>query len=426
MDMQRMMGLALVMVLLGAAAPAQATLGNGIRVGGADGRLHPFVELELRYDTNVVTFYQPTASSGGDLILHVRPGLLLNVPGDSVAIDLRAALDWAQYFGLKDTASKDLSSLFATVSLGVGFNRKGQVGLELDERFARSNQPAAYAVSSGVISNYNDLSVRVPWRPGGGALTLSLNGGWSLESFEPFKAYSVCDPATNPFCDSANLADLGYNNITAGVGVNWKFLPKTAVLFDLAWFDRVPNSKLRSVETTGLRVQAGASGLVTTHLAATIKAGYGTTLDVKLDPPTATVPANLGTWLATLSAEWIPSPFSTLKLTWTHDLGVDPGIAYALYTANHVTLEGKSKFNSMVAGALTADYAVLSYRAYGAMPASASTVVTVRPALQAELARWLMLELAYQYTNRSTDLAVPPPGWKYSKSEIWLRAVATY
>ena len=422
--MERTIGRMLVVALLVAAVPAQATLGNGIRVGGTDGRLHPFVELELRYDSNAATFYQPVQASGGDLILHVRPGLLLNVPGDTVAVDLRAALDWSQYFGSKDTSTKDLSSLFATVSLGVGFNRKGQVGLELDEKFARSNQPTAYSIASGVISNYNDLGVKVPWRPGGGALTLALTGGWSIESFEAFKSYRLCSvPGGNAFCDSTYLAGLGYNNVDLGLDVNWRFLPKTAALFDFSWFDRIPNNTTHSIEATGLRAQAGISGLVTTHLAATIKAGYGTTLSLKLDPSAGPVPANLGTWLATLSAEWIPSPFSTLKLTWTHDLGVDPGTTYALYTVNHVTLEGKSKFNSMLAGAITGDYAVLSYRD---LAKSASTVITLKPALQAELARWLMLELAYQYTDRSTDLTVPPPGWKYSKSEIWLRGVVTY
>jgi hypothetical protein len=424
MDMQRLIGRLLVVAMLVAAVPAQATLGNGIRVGGADGRLHPFLELELRYDSNAATFYQPVVASGGDLVLHLRPGLQLNVPGDTVAVDLRAALDWSQYFGVKDTATKDLSSLFATVSLGVGFNRKGQVGLEFDEKFARSNQPNAYSVASGIISNYNDLAVKVPWRPGGGALTVALNGGWSIESFEPFKAYRVVCPSPSPTgCNSSDLADLGYNNVDLGLDVNWRFLPKTAALFDFSWFDRIPNSTALSVEATGLRTQAGISGLVTTHLATTIKAGYGTTLRLKLDPAAGAVPANLGTWLATLSAEWLPSPFSTLKLTWTHDLGVDPGTTYALYTANHVTLEGKSKFNSMLAGAITGDYAVLSYRD---PTTSASTVITVKPALQAELSRWLMLELAYQYTDRTTNLTVPPPGWKYSKSEIWLRGVVTY
>jgi hypothetical protein len=423
MDMGRRRGRWLAVALLVAAGPAQATLGNGIRVGGADGRLHPFVELELRYDSNAAAFYQPYLSSAGDLILHLRPGLLLTVPGDSLAVDMRAALDWAQYFGITDSATKDLSNLYADFSLGLGFNRKGQVGLELDEKFTRSNQPYSYSVASGVVSNYNDLLVKVPWRPGGGALTLALAGGWAIESYEAFKTYQVCGPSTgNPFCNSAYLSDLGYNHFSAGLGANWKFLPKTAALLDLSWFDRVPNSTLYSLGVSGMRVQAGASGLVTSHLAATLKAGYGTTLNLSLDPAAGPVPPSLGTWLATVSAEWNPSELSSLKLTWTHDLGVDPGIVYALYTVTHITLDGKMRFNTRLAGVITGDYALLSYRD----PSSTSTIITVKPALQAEMARWLMLELAYQYTDRTTDLAVPPPGWKYSKNEIWLRGVVTY
>jgi hypothetical protein len=424
MGMRRLTGMVLVATLLVAPGPAGATLGNGIRVGGADGRLHPFLDLELRYDSNVTTLYQPAVEKAGDLILHLRPGLQLTVPGDSVAVDLRAALDWAQYFGTVDPATKDLSTLYASVSLGVGFNRKGSVGLELDEKFSRSNQPTAYSIALGVISNYNDLGVKVPWRPGGGALTLALAGAWSIESYQPFASYQVCGPSpSTPYCDSAYLSDLGYNNVSLGMGVNWKFLPRTSAILDLTWFDRIPNSTLYSLGVTGLRAQAGVSGLVTTHLAATVKAGYGTTLDLKLDPAAGAAPSNLGTWLATLSAEWIPSPFSSLTLSYTHDLGVDPGITYSLYTAGHVTLEGKSRFNSMLAGVITADYARLSYRD---ATSSTSTVITVKPALQADLQRWLMLELAYQYTDRATDLSTPPAGWNYTKNEIWLRGVATY
>jgi hypothetical protein len=418
--------------LLMAAFPAQAAFGNGIRVGGAEGRLHPFVELELRYDSDVATYYQPAQTFGGDLILHVRPGLLLNVPGDTVAVDLRAMLDWAQYFGLQDSSSRivssrDLSNLFATVSLGVGFNRRGQLGLEIDEKFARSNQPTVYSIAAGIISNYNDLTLSVPWRPGGGAMTVALGGDWAIESFEAYKSGQICSAITtaNPYCNSAYLSKLGYNNFGASLGVNWKFLPKTAALLDLSWFDRVPNSTLYSIAGTGMRAQAGASGLITTHLAATLKGGYGTTLDLSLDP--AAVPqadlSRFGTWLALVSVEWIPSSLSTLKLTWNHDLGFDPGTTWALYTATHVSLDGKTKLNSILSAAVLVDWAFLAYRDAAS---TTSNVLTAKPSLQAELSRWLMLELAYQYTDRSTDAVNAPPGWKYSKHEAWLRAVVTY
>jgi hypothetical protein len=413
-------------VLLVSAVPAQAAFGNGIRVGGAEGRLHPFVELELRYDSNVATYFQPDQQIGGDLILHVRPGLELKVPGDSVAVDLRALLDWAQYFGVQDSITTDLSNLYANVDLGVGFNRKGQLGLELDEKFVRSNQPTVYSVAAGTISNYNDFTLSLPWRPGGGAMTVTAAGDWSVESFDAFKKAEVCGPSsTNPFCNTAYLSDLGYNNVGAALNASWKFLPKTAAILDLSWFDRIPNSTLYSIAGTGLRAQAGATGLVTAHLAATVKAGYATTLGLSLDP--AAVPqgdlSTFGTWLALVSAEWIPSSFSTLKLTFQRDLGFDPGITWALYTNTHVTLQGKSKFNSLLTGAISADWGQLGYRDAAS---STSDVLTVKPSLQAELNRWLMLELAYQYTDRSTDAPAPPPGWNYTKHEAWLRGVVTY
>ncbi len=191
--------------------------------------------------------------------------------------------------------------------------------------------------------------------------------------------------------------------------MNWKFLPKTAALLDLSWFDRIPNSTLYSVASTGMRAQAGVTGLVTAHFAATVKAGYGTTLDLSLDPLAVPQPdlSQLGTWLATVSAEWLPSTLSSLKLTYSHDLGVDPGLTYSLYTIGHVTLDGKSKLNSTLSAAIVGDWAILSYRD---ATSSTSNILTVKPSLRADLSRWLQLELAYQYTNRTSDLRLPAPG----------------
>ncbi len=421
---ERLVGRLVVLALLLAASPAHAAFGNGVRVGGAEGRLHPFVELELRYDSNVAYFMDIPGSTTttGDLVLHVRPGLQLSVPGDNVAVELRAALDWAQYFGIQDTRSSDLSKLYANASLGVGFNRKGQVGFEIDETYVRSNQPSVYSIAAGVVSNYNNLALSLPWRPGGGAMTATLSGDWVLESFDAFKSGQICNAVVNPYCNPAYLSDLGYNNVGAGLGLNWKFLPKTAALLELAWFDRLPNSSALSIGGTGMRAQAGVSGLLTSHLAATVKAGYGTTLGLTLDAA-AGPPTDFGTWLALASLEWIPSSFSTLKLTFNHDLGFDPGTTWALYTSTHLSLEGKSKFNRIFSASLLVDWALLGYTDAAS---TTSQVLTAKPSVQAELSRWLLLELAYQYTSRTTDLAAPPPGWEYSKNEIWLRGVVTY
>jgi hypothetical protein len=433
--MNRAVGWLMVMALLVAAGPARAAMGDGIRVGGAEGRLHPFIDLEVRYDSNVATYYQPVyvpggppvSALGGDVIIHVRPGLQLKVPGESVAVDLRAVLDWAQYLGVQDSATKDLSNLYADVALGVGFNRKGQFGFELGESFVRSNQPYVYSVATGVTSNYNDLTLAVPWRPGGGALTTTLGGAWVMETFEAFKSDQICGPSTgDPFCNPAYLSDLAYNNFAVNLGVNWKFLPKTAAVLDLSWFDQVPRSTLYSIAGTGLRAQVGATGLITSHLVATLKGGYATTLKLSLDPAAAPPQPDLstfGTWLAQVSAEWIPVGTTSVKASFSHDLGFDPGTIWALYTNTHASLEAKGKIGGMFTASLFADWGLLGYRD---PDSSTSTILTVKPAVQAELNRWLLLELAYQYTDRSTTAPNPPSGWVFSKNEVWLRGVVTY
>ena len=87
---------------------AQAAPGDGVRLGGAEARLHPFIDLETRYDSNVN--YTPANKAIADLILHVRPGLELQAPGDVAAVEFAGALDWAQYMGI-DGDTKGLSNL---------------------------------------------------------------------------------------------------------------------------------------------------------------------------------------------------------------------------------------------------------------------------------------------------------------------------
>jgi hypothetical protein len=151
-----------------AAAPAGASPGNGIRLGGSEGRLHPYLDLEGRWDSNV--FYTPDDRSVGDFILHVRPGFQLDVPAEPVAVKLGGNLDWAQYLGQNDSNTSDLSKLYAQAALGVSVNRRGMVGLELDDEFRRSPSTSAFVLDGAVIANYNALRLKVPFRPGGGAL----------------------------------------------------------------------------------------------------------------------------------------------------------------------------------------------------------------------------------------------------------------
>lgn len=400
--------LSLAALLAGASSTALAAPGDGIRLGGSEGRLHPFIELEGRRDSKA--YIDPAGGQDfADTIIHVRPGLTLAVPGEMTAVELSAKLDVVQYMGSDDPVTKDLNRVYAEAELGVTVNRQGAVGFELDDTFRRSNRPQALSISTGVVSNYNLLDVRVPWRPGGGALTLHANGGWALETYEALVTGASC-PGPDPICA---LADLGYNELRAGAGAAWKFLPRTSALLEAGYFKRIPKDSAKP-DPAGYRVSTGLTGLVTPHIAATLKAGYGSTTAV------GAVPA-LRTWLAAAECEWLPSETTSVKLGYGHDLAVDPT---TLYTVDRLSLGARQLVASRFALALTGSWELLDY----ASSPETTTIVRVSPSVGVEVTRWLRTELAYAYTDRSASsgLALSVGAAEYSKSEAWLKVVATY
>ncbi len=397
-------------LLAGATSTALAAPGDGVRLGGSDGRLHPFIELEARYDSKA--YIDPNATppiEASDVIIHVRPGFKLDVPGETTSVDLSASLDIAQYLGNDNPVTKDLSKVYAEAELGIGVNKKGVVSLEVNDSFRRSDRPEALSFGAGVVSNYNVLEVRVPWRPGGGALTLNANGGWSMETYQAMKSDANCASAApgDPLC---NLSDFGYDQLNAGAGVTWKFLPRTSALLEGGYFKRMP--KLASAaDPAGYRLNAGLTGLVTPHIAATLKAGYGST--------TAVTPA-LSTWLGTAEVEWIPSETTSLRLGYGHDLAVDPA---AQYQVDRVSLFAKQLVAGRFAFACDGRWEHLAFPSGG----GSADVLTVTPSAGVEVTRWLRTELAYAYTDRSTSSTKTLFGVRsYSKNEVWLKVVATY
>jgi hypothetical protein len=401
---------AAAVLALSLASPAAATAGNGVRLGGSEGRLHPFLEVEDRYDSNV--YYTDAQKPVGDMVLHIRPGFDLTVPGEVTAAELGGSLDWAQYLGLDATETKSqLSKLYGQASLGLALNRRGQVGLELDDEFRRAQGTSALVLTNAVISNYNALRARVPFRPGGGALVFTANGAWALETFEAF----FTDPACALALCSGNVGKLGYNEFRAGGDVKWHFLPRTSGLFQGGWFSRVPNDSAAS-NVSGVDGQVGLTGLVTPHLGATLKAGYATTLGV--------AQGDVGTWLSTVEAEWIATDSASVKVGWTHGLGVDPGPT--LYTNSRVYSTGRMLLGGRYAVRLDANWESRDYS-----PGSASaSVLRIEPGFEAGIARWMSASLGYAYSRRSSSgfpaAVAALPGFDFSKSETWLRVAVRY
>ncbi len=376
---------------------------NGFRIGA--GRLHPYIDLEARYDSNVL-YALSTGKRTPDMILHVRPGFTLKVPGRPVDVDLAGDLDWSKFFGAS-AKSTDVSFLFGAATLGLGVNREGQLALDLTDSFRRSDETSSFALATAVVSDYNDLSIHLPIRPGGGALIFGVGGEWVLESFEPF-------------IDSggpAPVSKLGYNQIQGSADVRWLFLPKTALVLEGNLFRRVPNDAAFATPISGIRGMAGLAGMVTPHIATTLKGGYGQTLGA--------ADTAHKTWLANAEIEYLLSDFAGVKVGYSHTFQADAGLVFSLYDQHRVYADAKM----LLAGRLTlhgqAEWDALEYP----LDTGNATTQLVRfnPGFDYELMRWAVVGVSYMFTHRTaTNDASAIPSFNYTKHEVWLRATFTY
>jgi hypothetical protein len=416
--------------VLGAAAAAcvalaaHASPGDGIRLGGADSRLHPFFDFETRYDSNVTySGDKPVA----DMVLHFRPGLELKAPGEAASFEFSGALDWAQYLGVNNDKgatppvdTKDLSRLYAYAKLAAAFNRGGSVAPRVDNDFTRSISTASLAaVSSPVVSNLNKLSLSVPWHPGGGALVLVAKGDWTVESFEKYKD----EP---PF----KLQNLAYDQYRAGGEAQWRFLPRTSGVFEASYYTRNAKEPNQPQNVSGVDVRAGLVGLLTERIATTAKLGYGTSHAPAFMVGTATGTVSsdaqsFGSLLADLAVEWLPLDSMSLRAGYARSLGIDP----VLSTMVQDTVSGavQVKFAEKYAFRLGAHWDQFAFKIKVVDGATTSFFV-VDPTIDAKFGRWITGALGYAYSTRtaqwpaSTGITQP----SYSKNEIFLRAGVTY
>jgi len=396
-----------VLLVLGLASAARAGPGDGIRLGGSTSRLHPYFELEGRYDSNIA--YTAQAQATGGFILHLRPGLTFDSTSDPAAVSLKADLDWAQYFG----ENSGLSRLYGGAELGVGLYRQGTVGLELSDTFRRSSSTQVFTLGGAVISNSNVLDVSVPWRPGGGAFITTLSGGWDLETYEPFVSGALC-PGTSPQCNPSTVAQQNYSEASGKLDVRWKFFPRTAALVQGEYWKRFPSSDQGS-KATGGRAWAGAAGLFTTHVAGTLKGGYGGVSDTG---------GSISTWLANFEGEWLPLETTSLKLGYLHDVDSDPSQDSG-YTTHRAYLDARALLSARYTGLLSGSYEHHDY------PLSnfSADLFTIEPSVDVEVNRWLRAGGGLAYTKRTSALPAPSanlPGYNYNKTEVYLRVRGTY
>jgi hypothetical protein len=275
-----------------ASAPAQAKLGDGIKVG--EGRVKLGVDSDARFDSlagigNYGANGSGTVANPGDLIWRTRGVLQFDVPGEVLRATATANVDWNQYLGVV-AATRPLSFLGASANAAVGMNPNGALGFDASGTFIRTDRVTIPNLGIGVLSNQGTLKLRPRWRPGGengGAIELGASYDFALDAFAP--QLSSADARTPVGCQGtpecvANLAS-GFSSLTNRVGLDakWRILPRTGFTLEVDYgfrnylFDLAPpegGNPVPNVDAQPIRAQLGFGSLLTTKFFFALRAGY--------------------------------------------------------------------------------------------------------------------------------------------------------
>jgi hypothetical protein len=368
----------LALVLAGAGWSGSARgEGNGVKFG--DGRVHPFVDVESRYDSAALV---RNAEQLSDMVLHLRPGLKLEMPSPKFAVNLSGNVDFLLY-----VQNSGLSRVQGEGDLDVGVNRGGQYGFDIGDRFTRTDRVTDPSFTVGVLSFFNEARAQVNLRPSGGALVLEPNYHLTTEWFS-FMDSSLPSSRGHTVPGSAD-----YLTHTFSLNGRWKFLPKTAVTLDSAFAMRsyIGTNATASTAINTLKVSAGLAGLLSSHLSTVLKAGYGR--DFSQNTFSSVVgQAELG---------YILSESGQIKVGFVRTFEPVSGTQVS-YTDHRIYLDGRV----LLAGRLTLRaLGSLDFISYNAGGQSSGTNASADVGADFELTRWLNLSAGYDLTYRQlTDL----------------------
>ena len=304
---------------------------NGLKIG--DGRLHPYFDLETRYDTAAqISVDSSNNSSGvGDLIFHFRPGIKLDVPSPTLAVNLGAAVEYLVYAGLKSPTASQLNRLQAEANLDLGILRGSVVSFDLGDHFTRSNQTTDVGLVTGTLSIFNDVHAAMTVAPGGGSLTISPGYHLQLEAFSPL-ASVVTPTGGQPAPPAIDYGARNYLQHRITLENRWRFLPKTAFLLDGEYDIRNYGNAAGGTNISFFRAQTGITGLLTPHVATVARVGYARDLTSNTFGALAII--------GQLEASYLPSETSLIRVGVLRTF--EPvSLPYVSYADERAYLEGR-------------------------------------------------------------------------------------
>jgi hypothetical protein len=255
--------LATILMVGGARVASAQNYGAGMGFPiGEKSRIHTNLDLGVAFDSNPSRLdNQGTAPDPGtksDWRGLIRPGLVIDVPGSSVMLNLRGQATILQYFGA-GTASETTFGGDVGARLQLGGD-DSFLSFKLEDTLVRTpaflSEPGTIASDERRFREWNNRgTARITLRPGGRALEFDL--GYLNEM-------------------------VIYDNLPASqrhgglFEARWKFLPKTALVFhtDISTFQPVSDPLNTTLSATPLRVTLGLVGQVTSKLSAEATVGY--------------------------------------------------------------------------------------------------------------------------------------------------------
>ena len=264
----------LVLLALSVSSPAfgqvagvQESAGdNGIKFG--EGRLHPYGEVDTHFVVNPGRLSQerqdadPDSVTSDGLITYTA-GLNYELPSPTVELDFESQIFFNQYFQLSE-----LNGFNANVFANLEAYKKKPLSFRATAGYIRSVQPGNQASFAPLFHNDFTGAVGTSYRPGGGALTLSLDYQVYYQRYDD---------------NQDNRALLGdpalFNSLrqTGAFRTSWKFLPKTSLFLE-AFFTQTTfpdDAQDQNFDAGILEGYVGLSGAISTRLSVLAKVGYG-------------------------------------------------------------------------------------------------------------------------------------------------------
>src|SRR5690606_5229748 len=141
-------------------------------------------------------------------------------------------LEYVAYSGLLTAGSSSANRLQASADASLAINEGGPISVVLSDVFRRNDRTENLAIGFGVLSLHNTASLKVPVRPGGGALEITPGGSFGVEYLQPLAEPSALSGCTDPSCDPTQVEQFNSQVIGASLDARWTFLPRTAVLLN--------------------------------------------------------------------------------------------------------------------------------------------------------------------------------------------------